>query len=79
MTKVVAIIAANVFAIAFANARADDVQRVKLFVRETPITVNGGTINMCSVVQADGTTLQCGVVLATQGANIAAPPTSAAC
>ena len=53
--KVVAIITTNVFAIAFANARADDVQRVKLFVRETPITVNGRTINMCSVVQADGT------------------------
>ena len=55
VTKVVAIIAANVFAIAFANARTDDVQRVKLFVRETPITVNDRTINMCSVVQADGT------------------------
>jgi len=55
VAKVVAIIAANVFAIAFANARVDDVQRVKLFVRETPITVNGRTITMCSVVQADGT------------------------
>ena len=55
VTKVVAIIAANIFAIAFANTRADDVQRVKLFVRETPITVNDRTINMCSVVQADGT------------------------
>jgi len=55
VVKVVAIIAANVFAIAFANARVDDVQRVKLFVRETPITVNGRTITMCSVVQADGT------------------------
>ena len=49
VTKVVAIIAANIFAIAFANTRADDVQRVKLFVRETPITVNDRTINMCSV------------------------------
>ena len=55
VTKIVAIIAANILAMAFANARADDVQRVKLFVRETPITVNGRSINMCSVVQADGT------------------------
>ncbi len=55
VTKVVAIIAANVFATLCVSARADDAQRVKLFVRETPITVNGRTINMCSVVQADGT------------------------
>ena len=55
VAKVVAIIAANVFATIFASARADDIQRVKLFVRETPITVNGRTITMCSVVQADGT------------------------
>ena len=55
LTKVVAVIAANVFAAVLANARTDDVQRVKLFVRETPITVNGRTINMCSIVQADGT------------------------
>ena len=53
--KAVAVIAANVFAAVFANARADDAQRVKLFVRETPITVNDRTITMCSVVQADGT------------------------
>lgn len=43
--KVIAMIAANVFATVFASARADDVQRVKLFVRETRITVNGRTIN----------------------------------
>ena len=55
VAKVVVIIAANVFATIFNSAPADDVQRVKLFVRETPITVNGRTINMCSVVQADGT------------------------
>ena len=55
VTKVVAIIAANVFATLCVSALADDVQRVKLFVRETPITVNGRTITMCSVVQADGT------------------------
>ncbi len=40
---------------AAAKVSADDVKRVQLFVRETPLTVNGKTIMMGSVVQADGT------------------------
>ena len=38
-----------------ASTASDDVKRVQLFVRETPLTVNGKTIMMGSVVQADGT------------------------
>ena len=40
---------------ATAKVSPDDVKRVQLFVRETPLTVNGKTIMMGSVVQADGT------------------------
>ncbi len=38
-----------------ASTASDDVNRVHLFVREIPLTVNGKTVMMGSVVQADGT------------------------